>query len=563
MLSFWPRWASFADSLPELRDPAILASSRDFGYRQKTVRSRHCWIALSLVTAGCGPSGREHGSAPVASASSSPAPVASASSSPAPRPLPGPRSAPAPRRSPSIAALSHKVYIRKSPRAQSPEIGAIGLGTAVELLAEKPVSTGDCEGGWYAVLPKGYVCLDASTTLDAEHPLIRAKRGRTGDFSRGAPFAWGESREAPSYRRVPTEAEQRRLEPGLERHLERAAELEPARDKLPAFLGDHATSPWFLPHPAANQRARYALVPTRSTVAWTDEFFAEGRNWVLTAELMVVPKDKLIPQAPSSFRGVHLGGDHARLPLAFIRAEARPKFRLIEDGAGRALVPVALSSTEHGFADDPRVTGRLEQTGASWPRLAKVELTGRTRRQGSAEYLETREAGLWIREADATVIQSRPPEGFALEENEKWIDVSIFRGTLVAYEGRTPVFATLISPGLKGYARQDGKPTKNTTPTGTFRIEWKLLSTTMSPNPETMSYYLSEVPYTQFFHMPFALHAAYWHDRFGEPKSGGCVNLSPEDARWLFHWTTPVLPEGWHAVRSGEDRGQGTWVRVR
>ena len=160
-------------------------------------------------------------------------------------------------------------------------------------------------------------------------------------------------------------------------------------------------------------------------------------------------------------------------------------------------------------------------------------------------------------------MEARPPEGFPLAEGEKWIDVSVFRGTLVAYEGKRPVFATLISPGLRGYAREEGKPTRNTTPIGAFRIEWKHLSTTMSPNPEKMSYYLSEVPFTQFFHMPFALHAAYWHDRFGEPKSGGCVNLSPADSRFLFEWTNPKLPEGWHGVRSGGERGPGTWVRVR
>ena len=520
------------------------------------MNSGYAWLGLLVVASGCDAAARDR----------VPTPVPSASSLPSQRPTPSERSTARPARpTPSIAALGHKVYIRRSPSFESPEIGSIGLGTAVALAGEKPLAKGGCERGWYAVLPRGYVCLDAGTTLDKDHPLLRAKRGRTGIFARGAPFAWGQSREAPSYRRIPTEAEQRRFEPGLERHLERSAELESVRGKPPAFLRDHALSPWFSLHPPENQRARHALIPTRSTVAWTDEFFAEGRNWVLTTELLVVPKDKLIPQVPSTFRGIELasGRRRSRLPLAFIRGDDRPKYRLIEDRPGPALIPVSLSSTEDRFQEDPAAGGRFEPTGASWPRLLSVELTGRARRQRNLRYLETRESGLWIREEDATVIQPRRPEGFELAENEKWIDVSIFRGTLVAYEGNTPVFATLISPGLRGYARQDGKPTKNTTPTGTFRIEWKHLSTTMSPNPETMSYYLSEVPYTQFFHMPFALHAAYWHDRFGEPKSGGCINLSPDDARWLFHWTTPVLPEGWHAVRSGDDRGPGTWVRVR
>jgi hypothetical protein len=520
------------------------------------VRSALGWIVVSLTATGCASAPEEQGSAPTASASSARVTTPSPSRRAAREPV---------RRAPSIAALSHKVYIRTSPRPGSAEIGAIGLGTAVALAADKPVRTAGCDKGWYPVLPKGYVCLDAGTTLDAEHPLLKAKRGRTGDFARGAPFAWGESREAPSYRRIPTEAEQKRFEPGLERHLERATEVDPSGVKVPGFLGAHALSPWFSVHPAGNQRARHALVPTRSTVAWTDEFFAEGRNWVLTTELLVVPKDKLVPQVPSTFRGAHLADPRtgARLPLAFIRGDDRPKYRFLADGYVPALVPVSLTSTAEGFTEDRAGGGRFEPTGAFWARLSKVELTGRARRQRNVRYLETRQEALWIREEDATVIQLRAPEGFELGEDEKWIDVSIFRGTLVAYEGRTPVFATLISPGLRGYARQDGKPTKNTTPTGTFRMEWKHLSTTMSPNPETMSYYLSEVPFAQFFHMPFALHAAYWHDRFGEPKSGGCVNLSPDDARWLFHWTTPVLPEGWHAVRSGEDRGQGTWVRVR
>src|SRR5262249_50862248 len=161
----------------------------------------------------------------------------------------------------------------------------------------------------------------------------------------------------------------------------------------------------------------------------------------------------------------------------------------------------------------------LVETDARFTRLSWVGLTGRARYQGKERFFETSDGGAFIRAADATVVQAMPPRGFEVAKGEKWIDVSIYRGTLVAYEGRTPVFATLISPGLRGYAREGGRPTKNTTPVGIFRIEWKHLSTTMSPNPTTNSYYLSEVPFTQFFHMPFALHAAYWHDRFGEPKS--------------------------------------------
>jgi hypothetical protein len=71
------------------------------------------------------------------------------------------------------------------------------------------------------------------------------------------------------------------------------------------------------------------------------------------------------------------------------------------------------------------------------------------------------------------------------------------------------------------------------------------------------------VPWVEYFEGGYALHAAYWHDDFGRPRSHGCVNLSPIDARRIFFWTDPPLPDAWHAVKSGATMGQGTWVRVR
>ena len=62
---------------------------------------------------------------------------------------------------------------------------------------------------------------------------------------------------------------------------------------------------------------------------------------------------------------------------------------------------------------------------------------------------------------------------------------------------------------------------------------------------------LRDVPYVQYFDDGgHAIHGAYWHDRFGVPKSHGCINLAPEDARRLFSFTEPALPDGWHGVLS-------------
>ena len=496
----------------------------------------------------------------------------------------------------SIGALKQDTYIFAEPSAGSAEIGALDIGGTAVLRETEPVSKKGCPEGWYAVEPKGFICNDRTTTLEPErHPLIQTKAKHAGQFDEGIPYHWGESRYAPLYRKLPDEKEQRRYEAALDKHLKRLEQLREARrsgaseddvstpadlrgvdifpstGEPPAFLANGVPSPWAVVHTPADGRSRYEMIPARSTIAWTDEFFAEGRSWLLTQQLLLVPKDKVAVQKPSPFVGVRLGENGHELPLAFMRTEDRTKYRLegdvpstAENGADDGAVVPAAWTAGAEFSEDPDDSrGRFVATEEKWKRLDWVGLTGRARWKRGKRYLETKDHGFWLRENDAVVFRGREPSGLELKEGEKWIDVSIHRGSLVAYEGRKPVFVTLISPGLKGYSRVNGKPAKNTTPTGAFRIEWKHLTQTMSPDPKKKTYYLSEVPYTQFFHMPFALHGAYWHDRFGEPKSGGCVNLSVADAKWLFGWTEPALPEGWHSIRSGDDRGEGTWVVVR
>jgi lipoprotein-anchoring transpeptidase ErfK/SrfK len=57
-----------------------------------------------------------------------------------------------------------------------------------------------------------------------------------------------------------------------------------------------------------------------------------------------------------------------------------------------------------------------------------------------------------------------------------------------------------------------------------------------------------------------AFHSTYWHNNFGEPTSRGCVNCSPEDAKWIFRWTMPSVPYDPGDVTVGMPGG--TQVRV-
>ena len=38
-----------------------------------------------------------------------------------------------------------------------------------------------------------------------------------------------------------------------------------------------------------------------------------------------------------------------------------------------------------------------------------------------------------------------------------------------------------------------------------------------------------------------AVHSTYWHNDFGVPRSRGCVNARPEDAKWVFRWSLPYI----------------------
>ena len=111
---------------------------------------------------------------------------------------------------------------------------------------------------------------------------------------------------------------------------------------------------------------------------------------------------------------------------------------------------------------------------------------------------------------------------------EKWIDVNLSTQTLVAYEGNTPVYQTLISSGLPEFS----------TVTGQFRVWLRYESQTMNGYALGYDYYLDNVPNVMYFHGNYAIHGAYWHNNFGQPMSHGCVNAPLDAAQWLFNWSS-------------------------
>src|SRR5262249_37239491 len=134
---------------------------------------------------------------------------------------------------------------------------------------------------------------------------------------------------------------------------------------------------------------------------------------------------------------------------------------------------------------------------------------------------------------------------------------SVVMGTLVAYEGKRPFFATLISIGRDAAPTQTVSDNPNgevASPTasfglGTFEVRAKHI-TLVGADPFTAreSFQTYDVPWVFELSSGRLGYGAYWHDPFGVEHGPGSIELSPADAARLFQWITPSVPDGWHGV---------------
>jgi hypothetical protein len=447
--------------------------------------------------------------------------------------------------SPRIHAKALRAWIHARPTPSSERLGYLRAGSSSPTGAA--VGTEGCAGGWYAVEPEGFVCAGATATLDGRQPAVALSATARASFERKLPFIYGTVRNpGPVYSRLPSSAELMALEPDI-------------AERMPAWLaaeGEIGASfaqdvwlgrPGIPPDPAlvwserrsdptpellraggivrltdvgSDARSELVLGKMRPKVGYSflsTQLF-EGRRYGLTTDLSVLPTDRLRPIRGSEFRGVEIGREIA-LPFAFVRRDGARFWRL------------------------DRKRNRLEDAGEAIFRAA-VALTGKRQFFRGRLHEETAD-GRWLSDQDASRVDAARRMPAWGKNGERWLDVNLTKQTLVAYAGEKPVFATLISSGEAGL---DDHEKTTATKRGIFRIHTKHVSSTMSSDEVGEEFELRDVPYVQYFEQGYALHGAYWHDRFGTPKSHGCINLSPEDARRLFFFTEPALPSGWHGV---------------
>ena len=127
-----------------------------------------------------------------------------------------------------------------------------------------------------------------------------------------------------------------------------------------------------------------------------------------------------------------------------------------------------------------------------------------------------------------------------ISDADKRIEVWLSDQTVLAYEKNNLIFATRAATG--GRLRSG----TYTTPDGDFMTFHKRPTRHMAAGDIAASGFdLPGVPWVTYIkENGISLHGTYWHNDYGRPRSHGCINLTPQAAKWLYRWTMPVVPFG-------------------
>ncbi len=122
----------------------------------------------------------------------------------------------------------------------------------------------------------------------------------------------------------------------------------------------------------------------------------------------------------------------------------------------------------------------------------------------------------------------------------KRIDVDLTHQLVLAFEETRLVFATRAATG-KQYLSG-----RWSTPMGEFITSYKRPTRHMAAGDiASDGFDLPGVPWVLYITKSgISFHGTYWHNDFGQPRSHGCINLTPQASKWLYRWTLPAVQPG-------------------
>jgi hypothetical protein len=124
-----------------------------------------------------------------------------------------------------------------------------------------------------------------------------------------------------------------------------------------------------------------------------------------------------------------------------------------------------------------------------------------------------------------------------LHPAEKSVEVDLEKQWLKCFEGSRLCFMTKVSTGTTFDVGDF------TTKPGEYPVCIKRSSRHMWVTPSQGGYNHPGVPWVSYFNWEGdAIHGVFWHNDFGTPRSHGCVNVTPQAAKWIYRWSHPTVP---------------------
>lgn len=127
------------------------------------------------------------------------------------------------------------------------------------------------------------------------------------------------------------------------------------------------------------------------------------------------------------------------------------------------------------------------------------------------------------------------------EVQNKRIYADLTFQTLTCFENDVEVFFCRMSSGAI-YSNEGAIIDSYATPTGNHYPWRKVISIHMSGSLTGTGWDTPGVPWSVIFATGGAsIHGVFWHNGFGTPRSHGCINCRPEDAKWIWRWVNPQV----------------------
>ena len=148
----------------------------------------------------------------------------------------------------------------------------------------------------------------------------------------------------------------------------------------------------------------------------------------------------------------------------------------------------------------------------------------------------------WVMARDVRPVRREEFDPISPQVQDKWIHITLDDQMLTCYEDGVEVFKTRIASG-SSFTDDEGNIVDFSTVQGDYRVERKRPSRRMRGGDEFgLPYDVNGVPWVTYFGLNgAAIHGAYWHNNYGRPRSHGCINVTPDAAKWIYRWTQPYL----------------------